>query len=39
LSGWLNGKHTVRLELLDKDGKPVENGGYNTTSREITVAK
>jgi hypothetical protein len=39
LSGWLNGKHTVRLELLDKDGKPVENGGYNTTSREITVVK
>jgi len=37
LSGWINGKHTVRLELLDKDGKPVENGGYNTTSREITV--
>src|SRR6266478_2173629 len=23
LSGWLSGKHTVRLELLDKDGKPV----------------
>ena len=39
LSGWLNGKHTVRLELLDKDGRPVENGGYNTTSREITVVK
>jgi hypothetical protein len=39
LSGWINGKHTVRLELLDKDGRPVENGGYNTTSREITVAK
>jgi hypothetical protein len=39
LSGWLSGKHTVRLELLDKDGKPVENGGYNTTSREITVVK
>jgi hypothetical protein len=39
LSGWTNGKHTVRLELLDKDGKPVDNGGYNTTSREITVAK
>ena len=39
LSGWINGKHTVRLELLDKDGKPVENGGYNTTSREITVVK
>jgi hypothetical protein len=39
LSGWLNGAHTVRLELLDKDGRPVENGGYNTTSREITVVK
>jgi len=39
LSGWINGKHTVRLELLDKDGKPVDNGGYNTTSREITVVK
>jgi hypothetical protein len=39
LSGWLAGKHTVRLELLDKDGRPVENGGYNTTSREITVVK
>jgi hypothetical protein len=39
LSGWLKGKHTVRLELLDKDQKPVENGGYNTTTREITVVK
>ena len=39
LSGWINGKHTVRLELLDKDGRPVENGGYNTTSREINVVK
>jgi len=39
LSGWINGKHTVRLELLDKDGRPVENGGYNTTSREITIVK
>lgn len=39
LSGWLNGKHTVRLELLDKEGNPVENGGYNTTTREITVVK
>src|SRR6266481_3742970 len=37
LSGWINGKHSVRLELIDKDGKPLENGGYNTTSREITV--
>jgi hypothetical protein len=39
LSGWINGKHTVRLELLDKDGKPVDNGGYNTTSRDITIVK
>ncbi|WP_411704682.1 hypothetical protein [Edaphovirga cremea] len=39
LSGWINGKHAVRLELVDKDGKPVENGGYNTTTREITVVK
>ena len=39
LSGWINGKHTVRLELVDKDGKPVDNGGYNTTTREITVVK
>jgi len=39
LSGWINGKHTVRIELLDKHGRPVENGGYNTTSREISVVK
>ncbi len=39
LSGWINGKHSVRLELIDKDGKPVDNGGYNTTTREITVTK
>ena len=39
LTGWINGKHTVRLELLDKDGRPVQNGGYNTTSRDITVVK
>lgn len=39
LSGWIGGKHTVRIELLDKDSKPVENGGYNTTSRDITVVK
>ena len=39
LSGWLSGKHTVRLELLDKDDRPVANGTFNTTAREITVAK
>ncbi len=39
LSGWTAGKHTIKLELIDKDGKPVENGGYNTTTREISVVK
>jgi hypothetical protein len=39
LTGWTNGPHTVRLELLDKDSNPVDNGGYNTTTRDITVAK
>lgn len=39
LSGWLSAKHTVRLELLGKDEMPVENGGYNTTTGEITVVK
>lgn len=39
LSGWLAGKHTVRLELLDQKDMPVANGSYNTTTREITVVK
>lgn len=39
LSGWLSGKHTVRLELLDKADMPVANGIFNTTTREITVEK
>jgi len=39
LTGWTPGKHTVKLELVDKDGNAVENGGYNTTTREITVTK
>jgi hypothetical protein len=38
-SGWSNGKHTVKLDLVDKDGNAVDNGGYNSTTREITVAK
>src|SRR5215207_2858563 len=37
LAGWAAGKHTVKLELVGKDGQPVENGGYNTTTRDITV--
>jgi len=39
LSGWITGKHTVKLELIDKDGNVVENGGYNSTTREITVTR
>jgi hypothetical protein len=39
LTGWTAGKHTVKLELLDKSGNVVDNGGYNTTSRDITVTK
>jgi hypothetical protein len=39
LTGWTNGKHTVKLELIDKNGQVVENGGYNSTTREINIAK
>lgn len=39
LTGWTAGKHTVKVELVDKDGNVVENGGYNSTSRDITVTK
>jgi hypothetical protein len=39
LTGWTAGKHTVKLELVDKSGNPVENGGYNSTTRDITVTK
>ncbi len=39
LTGWTAGKHTVKLELVGRDGTPVDNGGYNSTSREFTVVK
>ena len=39
LSGWTSGTHKVKLELVDKDGNVVDNGGYNSTTREINVAK
>ncbi|CAN5407948.1 hypothetical protein BH20ACI2_BH20ACI2_14290 [soil metagenome] len=39
LTGWTAGKHSIKLELVDKDGNVVDNGGYNSTTREITVAK
>jgi len=39
LTGWPAGKHTVELALIDKDGRPDVNGGYNSTTREITISK
>ena len=39
LTGWMSGKHTVKLELVDKSGQLVDNGGYNATSREINIVK
>jgi hypothetical protein len=39
LSGWTGGKHSVKVELVDKSGQVVDNGGYNSTTREITVVK
>ncbi len=39
LSGWSGGKHTVKLELIDKEGNVVDNGGYNSTTREFTVTR
>jgi hypothetical protein len=39
LSGWTSGKHSVKLELVDKSGNLVDNGGYNSTTREVTVTK
>lgn len=39
LTGWPEGKHVIRFDLLDKDGNPDNNGGYNTTKREITITK
>jgi hypothetical protein len=39
LSGWISGNHSVKLELVDKEGNVVDNGGYNSTSRDITILK
>ncbi len=39
LTGWTSGKHTIKLELVDKDGNVVPNGDYNSTTREITITK
>jgi hypothetical protein len=39
ISGWTGGKHSIKVELVDKAGNVVDNGGYNSTTREITVVK
>jgi hypothetical protein len=39
ITGWANGKHTIKLELVDAKGQLVDNGGYNSVTREITIAK
>lgn len=39
LSGWTAGTHSLKLELLDGSGNVVDNGGYNSTTREITITK
>ncbi|HEY2961818.1 MAG TPA: hypothetical protein VGJ37_05345 [Pyrinomonadaceae bacterium] len=39
LTGWVPGKHTIRLELVGPDGWPYRNGDYNVVTRELTVVK
>jgi hypothetical protein len=39
LKGWTEGKHKVKLELVDANGAVIDNGGYNSTEREITISK
>jgi hypothetical protein len=38
LLGWIEGKHTIRLELIGPDGWPYRNGDYNVVTREILVS-
>ena len=37
IAGWVEGSHTVKLELVDANGNVVDNGGYNATGRKIVV--
>lgn len=39
LTGWTSGKHSLKIELVDKSGNVIDNGGYNATTRDITVVK
>ena len=38
LTGWTPGTHSIKLELIDKAGNVVDNGGYNSTTREINIS-
>ena len=39
LTGWLPGRHTIRLELIGPDGWPYRNGDYNIVTRELMIFK
>lgn len=39
LTGWIAGKHTIRLELIGPDGWPYHNGDYNIETRELMFIK
>ena len=39
LKGFAAGTHKVKLELVDASGNLIENGGYNSTTRDITVVR
>ena len=39
LTGWIAGKHTIRLELIGPDGWPYRNGDYNVVTREVIISK
>ena len=39
LTGWIAGKHTLRIELIGPDGWPYRNRDYGIVTREITITK
>jgi len=39
LTGWLAGKHTIRVELIGPNGWPYKNGNANIVTREINVTE
>jgi len=39
ITGWIKGKHTIRLELIGPDGWPYRNGDYNIETRTIDFIK